>query len=86
MSFLELFFLLLFKMFRSTQKIYFPPANKIGSATPSFFEKGVIDSVDVMIPYTASVELLHMSYVRTDKWQIEYLTTWGWNTGYCSSV
>lgn len=73
-------------MFRSTQKIYLPPANKIRSATPPSFEKGVMDSVDVKIPYTASVELPHMSYVRTDKWQIEYLTTWGWNTGYCSSV
>lgn len=84
MSFLELI-PWLFKMFRSTQ-IYLPPANTIWSVTPSSIEKGVIDSVDVKIPYTASVKLPHMSYVRTDKWQIEYLTTWGWNTGYCSSV
>lgn len=54
-------------MFRSTQKIFLSTGNKIGPATPPFFEKGFIDSVDVKIPYTASVELPHMSYVRTDK-------------------
>lgn len=62
-------------MFRSTQKIFLSIGNKIGPATPPFFEKGFIDSVDVKIPYTASVKLPHMWYVRNDKWQIEYLTT-----------